>query len=113
MTERLTQAQIEFVHEYNGYERLGRSPEALYRLVQPAHEQYQRTGRVPDWCGTDLLRGWAFYLARADRHAGGYGSHDQEILDLLRAWEAATSDEDLVRNSDRALPAGRDPRSEG
>ncbi|WP_157557624.1 hypothetical protein [Intrasporangium oryzae] len=27
---------------------------------------------MPEWCGLDLLRGWAFYITRADRHGGGY-----------------------------------------
>lgn len=71
----LVSRQIEWAHLYNGYERLAggeEGPQALARLLEPAWREYQLRGRVPEWCGVDLLRGWAFYLTRADRHGGGY-----------------------------------------
>lgn len=69
----LTQRQIDWAHRYDGYARLGGTPEDLLRLIEPARADWQRTGQVPQWCGVDLLRGWAFYITRADRHGGGYG----------------------------------------
>lgn len=72
----LMHQQIAWAHTYNGYERLAGEPEggppALARLLEPAFREYRETGRVPGWCGVDLLRGWAFYLTRADHFDGGY-----------------------------------------
>lgn len=73
--EQLMSRQVMWAHTYNGYERLagGESgPNALADLLEPASREFRRTARVPEWCGVDLLRGWAFYLTRADRHGGGY-----------------------------------------
>ncbi|PRY52242.1 hypothetical protein BCF74_13421 [Knoellia remsis] len=90
MTNRVSHEQIMWIHEYNAYDRLARTPEKLYELIRPAHEHFEHTGRVPDWCGTDFLRGWAFYLARADRHAGAEGSHHEisAILEVLDSQDA-------------------------
>lgn len=70
--EGLMSAQIDWAHQYDGYARLAGSPEALATILEPAWRQYRQTGRIPEWCGVDLLRGWAFYITRADRHGGGY-----------------------------------------
>lgn len=73
--DRLMSRQVMWAHTYNAYERLagGESgPNALADLLEPAWLEFRRTGRVPGWCGVDLLRGWAFYLTRADRHGGRY-----------------------------------------
>ena len=73
--EPLMQRQIAWAHTYDGYRRLAggdEGPTALAQLLQPAWREFQDTGRVPEWCGVDLLRGWAFYLTREDRHGGGY-----------------------------------------
>lgn len=80
------QSEIEWAHEYDGYARLARSPEALWRLLEPADREFRSTGEIPDWCGVDLLRGWAFYLVRADRHAGGgtLGRDWMAVLEALR-----------------------------
>ena len=75
-SDRLMSRQIAWAHTYNGYDRLAGGveggPEALARVLEPAWREYQGSSRVPTWCGVDLLRGWAFYLTRADRHGGGY-----------------------------------------
>lgn len=65
-------------------------PAALERVIEPARREWARTCRVPEWCGVDFLRGWAFHIVRADRHAGGYGlepggSDEPEFEALLRA----------------------------
>lgn len=72
--------QIAWAHTYNAYDRLAGGLEsgtdALARLLGPAWREYEQSGLVPGWCGVDLLRGWAFYLTRADRHGGGYDLSD-------------------------------------
>lgn len=82
----LTTQQVHWAHVYNGYERLARSPEALLRLLEPARDEWVRTGCIPEWCGVDFLRGWAFYTTRADRHGGGYGLEPGGSL--LAEWNA-------------------------
>lgn len=87
-----TPRTIAWAHEYDGYARLAGSPADLAELIEPAREAYARAGRIPGWCGVDLLRGWAFYLVRADRHSGG-GTLRQEwrdVLDALRRHPATT-----------------------
>jgi hypothetical protein len=71
---------------YDGYRRLASNPEALRRLLEPARDDYATTGRVPAWCGIDLLRGWAFYLVRMDRLTGGAlnaGTSDRAEFDAV------------------------------
>jgi hypothetical protein len=82
--DRGRQAQIEWAHTYDGFRRLAGSPEELARLLRGPRDSYATTRAVPAWCGVDLLRGWAFYLARADRQAGG-GTLDGEWGAVLRA----------------------------
>lgn len=101
-------AEVMWAHRYNGYDRLAQTPEALGRLIQPMREEWLSSRLVPDWCGVDLLRGWAFYLTREDRHRGG-GTLDDEwnaVLNALRAHEAATGADrpPPVRGSGIALP---------
>jgi hypothetical protein len=87
---RLMSQQIAWAHTYNAYDRLAGGFEsetnALARVLEPAWTEYHRSNRVPDWCGVDLLRGWAFYLTRADRHGGGYdlGEGGSKVSE----WEA-------------------------
>jgi uracil-DNA glycosylase len=61
-----------------------RRPEMLEELLRSARDSHAIRNVVPGWCGVDLLRGWAFYLVRADRHMGG-GTLDQEWQDVLTA----------------------------
>lgn len=82
----LVNEQVQWAHSYDGYRRLAGTPEALDRLIEPAREEWRRTGCVPDWCGVDFLRGWAFYTARADRHGGGYGLDPSGYL--VQEWNA-------------------------
>lgn len=56
---------------YNGYAMLAHDPVHLADVLRPAVEEYGRTGVVPEWAGEHLLRGWLFFLVRADRHGGG------------------------------------------
>lgn len=82
----LIRSQIAWAHRCNGYARLAGSPADLEVILEPARAEYRRTGRVPEWCGVDLLRGWAFYLTRMDRHWGGYGL--EEGGSLVQEWQA-------------------------
>ncbi len=84
--QRIMYAQIEWAHTYDAYARLAGSPQALATLLEPAWREYHQTGRVPDWCGVDLLRGWAFYITRADHHGGGYGL--EEGGSMVPEWTA-------------------------
>lgn len=90
-----TTAEVMWVHRYDAYRRLAATPEGLAAILEPARAEYDRTRRVPEWCGVDLLRGWAFFLVRRDHHRGG-GSLDDEwraVLDALRQHpDAAAAD---------------------
>lgn len=96
MSDDLTQAQIEWAQRYSGYERLARSPEALLDVIHAGRDSFRRDGSVPDWCGVDFLRGWAFYIVREHRHAGGWsvpGSEFDAVLAAVARHPAARPDE--------------------
>lgn len=80
-----------WAHTYDGYQRLASDPQALGDLLRPARDAYDRTREVPPWCGVDFLRGWAFYLARVDRFAGGgtLGDEWESVLEALRQHPSA------------------------
>lgn len=80
----LLDLQIRWTLRYHGYNRLARQPGDLERLLEPSRDAYRRGDEVPEWCGIDLLKGWAFYLVRADHFAGG-GTLGREFHDVLRA----------------------------
>jgi len=84
VSDSATQAQIEWAHTYDGYRRLASSPEKLEKVLRSARNSFASRGSVPEWCGVDFLRGWAFYLVRADRHMGG-GSLTVEWAAVLTA----------------------------
>lgn len=105
--------QIEWAHSYNGYERLAGGadgPASLARLLEPAWREYRDSGRVPEWCGIDLLRGWAFYLTRADRHGGGYDlGEGGGKLDEWNAVLERIATHPGARSEDRPPIEGRGP----
>ena len=85
----LRHRQIVFAGTYDGYARLA-PPAELGALLDRPQREHAATGVVPAWCGIDLLRGWAFFLVRADRHGGGYalalgGTREDEWLAVLGA----------------------------
>jgi uracil-DNA glycosylase len=82
--------QLEWALRYDGYRRLAATPETLERLLGSARNCFRAHRVPPDWCGVDLLRGWAFYLARADHQAGG-GTLDGEWDAVLTALSAHPS----------------------
>ena len=79
--------QIDWAYHYDGYRRLAHSPETLLNLIAEARRETRSTGKVPEWCGVDFLRGWAFYLTREDRHGGGYGLTDPASIEHVE-WSA-------------------------
>ena len=92
MVDSATSAQLRWAHTYDAYRRLASGPEMLATVLDGARQAYRREGRVPDWCGVDLLRGWAFYLSREDRHRGGgtLGAEWAAVLQRLREHSDAT-----------------------
>ena len=56
-----------WAHSYNGYERI--MGDKLFQLLEPLMEEAGKTGAIPDRVGVDLLRGWAFYVARSHNNA--------------------------------------------
>lgn len=92
----VSDAELRWALDYNGYERFAGGTggtEVFIRLLQPAMREYEATGRVPDWCGVDLLRAWAFYRQR-EHHMDGLGPMAPDwdaVLDAIRRHPAATS----------------------
>ena len=72
--EAYEQAMIDWAQGYQGYKRIAASSEHLQAVYGPIIDETDRLGNVPEWVGVDLLRGWAFYIARAYRWSGGYVS---------------------------------------
>lgn len=85
----LLDRQIKWAVQYDGYGRLAgdhKSHEALGRLIDPAREEWRRAGRVPDWCGVDFLRGWAYFMVRVGRPAlEPTGPEGPEFVAVLNA----------------------------
>lgn len=105
MDDELLDRQIEWAHRYDGYARLGASPEDLLRLIAPLRAELEAGRRVPEWAGVDLLRGWAFYVAREDRHAGGYGLSNPDSA-ASAEWTAILT---RLAEHPAAMPADRPP----
>ena len=81
---------FEWAARYNGYTRISGSPERLITVLRPLVEVYDRDGEIPEWAGIDLLRGWAFYLAREWRFCG-YGRPFTEDYPQVRDIAAAVN----------------------
>lgn len=84
---------IAWAHLYDGYQRIARGAPALAEVLRPLREAFARDGVIPDWAGVDLLRSWAFLLARVDTHrqAGGatLGAEFTAVVDAIDAHPAA------------------------
>lgn len=86
----LLRAQVAWAGGFDGYAAVGDGPGELGRVVGPLAERLRTDGRVPDDCPLDVLRAWAFFLVRADRHGGGWslapgGSAVPELRAVLAA----------------------------
>jgi uracil-DNA glycosylase len=96
---------LQWALSYDGYLRMAASPEALREVLRPAMAEYAVTGRVPEWCGVDFLRAWAFYRQREHNHVG-HGPIAQDFYDVLEAvrGHAAAKKADLPPARSADLP---------
>ena len=53
----------EWAHSYDGYERF--AAEHWSDLLQPLRAKAKEESEIPSWVGLDLLRAWAFFMARS------------------------------------------------
>jgi hypothetical protein len=90
----------EWIHSYNGYERIAGDTGQMAGLYRYVGEQFEKEGQIPGWVGVDLLRGWAFWQARCHNHAhmsDGYrgccGRSIYSIAEAVRRHPAATPGE--------------------
>lgn len=93
--EEYEQALIAWAQRYNGYERIAEPSERLHQVYEPLRQESLELGEIPDWIGVDLLRGWAFYLARAHRWSGYRSIFEdfpefESIAEAVRKHPAAT-----------------------
>lgn len=108
----MTEREIEWAQAYDGYARLASTADELGRLIAPARNSFRRHGQMPDWCGVDFLRGWAFLLTQDDQVADGSPAGDEwrAVLQALRNHPAAKAvDKPPVRPREVALTAGSLP----
>lgn len=98
--------ELEWALTYDGYERFSRDMSAYHELLRPAMSAYEASGQIPEWCGVDLLRAWAFFRQRQHHNL----AHEpmardwDDVLDAIRRHPAAT---------DRDLPPARFPNLAG
>lgn len=86
-----SQDELNWAQKYNGYERIARDPRSLGLLLGPAMAEYEQTRRIPEWCGVDFLRAWAFYRHR-EHHMDGIGpiaADFDAVLEAIRLHPAA------------------------
>ena len=90
---------------YDGYQRIASDGKRIHDVLRPLREALEDTGEVPDWAGVDLLRGYAFFMVRADRHAGGgtLGRKFEAVVDAIDRHPA-------TRPEERPPRVGRGPR---
>lgn len=87
-----TNEELKWALKYNGYERFAQDTGVYYELLRPGISAYEQTGRIPEWCGVDFLRAWAFYRQR-EHHFDGCGPMARDwdaVLDAIRSHPAAT-----------------------
>jgi uracil-DNA glycosylase len=87
-----TDEELKWALTYDGYERFSRDMGAYYELLRPAISDYEASGRrVPEWCGVDLLRAWAFYRQREHHNLGHSPMADDwnDVLNAIRRHPAA------------------------
>lgn len=87
-----SEAEIRWAQKYNGWARFAGNHDAYLRLLGPTLREFESTGRVPEWCGVDLLRAWAFLRQREHYNAGGgpMARDWDAVLDALRKHPYAT-----------------------
>ena len=80
----VTDAELRWALTYDGYARFAHSPEALLEVLRPAMAEHAATKQIPEWCGVDFLRAWAFYRQREHHHVG-HGPIAEDFYDVLEA----------------------------
>jgi hypothetical protein len=90
---------LEWAHKYDAYKRLASDSSLLLEVLRPLREAFERDEVIPEWAGVDLLRGWAFYIARA-YHWGGYAPLRVEFPEIEAIVEAI-SNHPSARATDR------------
>jgi hypothetical protein len=75
----------QFAHTFNGYDWAGSLEQlaARYRQVQ---RSWLDGGILPD--DADGLRAYLFFWFRADRHGGGYGPSEEDLVWLTALLDA-------------------------
>lgn len=86
--EEYERAMIKWAQSYNGYERIADDSGRLNAIYRPLAEEIASRGDLPDGLGVDLLRGWAFYLARAHRWSGGSRTLIEHVPEIELVAEA-------------------------
>jgi hypothetical protein len=74
-----------FAHTFNGYDWAG-SLEELGDRYQHVHRSWLGGDILPD--DVDTLRSLLFFWFRADRHGGGYGPNDEDLVWLTALLDA-------------------------
>jgi len=97
---------MEWATRLGGARRLADTPNDIHRVLAPAREEYRTSGKIPAWCGVELLRAWALLLAQIDRRLGGgtLGAEWRHVLQAIRSHPAA-------RVEDMPPAPGLDPDS--
>ncbi|HYF71362.1 MAG TPA: hypothetical protein VD864_01000, partial [Nocardioides sp.] len=114
----VSEAELRWALDYNGYERFAGGGDVYYSLLQPAMREYERTGRVPEWCGVDLLRAWAFYRQR-EHHMDGVSPMAPDwdaVLDAIRRHPAALASDlppDPAADPAADAGSGEEPPADG
>lgn len=80
----VTNAELQWALNYDGYARVAHSPESLCEVLRPAMTEHAATKRIPEWCGVDFLRAWAFYRQR-EYHHDGLSPIAEDFTDVLEA----------------------------
>lgn len=84
MADGIDFALLAWAGSYDGYQRIAGDGKRIHDVLRPVREALEETGEVPAWAGVDLLRGYAFVMVRADRHAGG-GTLGRNFLAVVDA----------------------------
>ncbi|SVD94234.1 uncharacterized protein METZ01_LOCUS447088 [marine metagenome] len=79
---------LEFAATYNAYNQIAAEPETLSAMYHPIREAWNKSARVPEWMGVDLLRGLLFLMYREDHF--GYAD-DSTLRQMHQVIEAIRS----------------------
>lgn len=76
-----------YATQFNAYERWYGDLGTLSTMLEPLHEEYTATGRVPERAGVDALRAWLFVLIRGERFTGGVARPREGVFVMTDAPE--------------------------